>query len=209
MQNMIVVLNLSWTNYGNWVSNELVFVDTLKTWSNLLELHGEAVREYTHYSFCPRLSLFLDSVFLFRAEDLCDVDWHMSTTRTHSRTHTHTHTHSHTHTHTNTHTCSAVDWSESEIQLLITAVVMTRAHLGGWYAVISSNLNTCNILVRYCSRSQTRRSQFIHILACRSCGAARHHSGLNWECGLHVNPDAQFELRCWQNYGLNLLWELK
>ncbi len=193
MQNMIVVLNLSWTNYGNWVSNELVFVDTLKTWSNLLELHGEAVREYTHYSFCPRLSLF-GFCFPFQSWRLV-LCW---------LTHEHN-----THTHTHTHTRSAVDWSESEIQLLITAVVMTRAHLDGWYAVISSNLNTCNILVRYCSRSQTQRSPFIHILACRSCGAARHHSGLNWEYGLHVNPDAQFELRCWKNYGLNLIWKLK
>ncbi len=74
MQNMIVVLNLSWTNYGNWVSNEFVFVGTLKTWSNLLELHGEAVREYAHYSFCPRLTLFLDSVSPFRAGGLCYVD---------------------------------------------------------------------------------------------------------------------------------------
>lgn len=56
MQNMTVVLNLSWTNYGNRLSNEFVFVGTLKSWSNLLELHGEAVREYAHYSFCPCLT---------------------------------------------------------------------------------------------------------------------------------------------------------
>lgn len=71
MQNMIVVLDLSWANYANRLSNEFVFVGTLKTWSNLLELHGEAVREYTHYSFCPRLTLSFWILFLLSELEAC------------------------------------------------------------------------------------------------------------------------------------------